>query len=96
LSRFWGIKEPKGAENYLKKCYFWATHSRLDPEIEVARGIKRCWQGVINYTFSRITDGVVEGLNSEIKTAMKRAYRFKQSQYLKTIIYLVVGKLCFD
>jgi transposase len=96
LARFWDIKDPKESEAYLKKWYFWATHSRLDPVIEVAKGIKNYWQGVINYTKSRITNGVVEGLNSKIKTAMKRAYGFKQSQYLKTIVYLVVGKLCFD
>ena len=96
LSRFWEIKESKEAEHYLKKWYFWATHSRLDPIIEVARGIKRYWQGVINYTLARITNGVVEGLNSKIKTAMKRAYGFKQTQYLRTIVYLVAGKLCFD
>ena len=96
LSRFWEIKELDKAEHYLKKWYFWATHSRLAPVIEVALGIKRHWQGVINYTLSRITNGVVEGLNSKIKTAMKRAYGFKQTQYLRTIVYLVVGKLCFD
>ena len=96
LSRFWEIKEPNESEHYLKKWYFWATHSRLDPVIEVARGIKRYWQGVLNYTRSRITNGVVEGLNSKIKTAMKRAYGFKQTQYLRTIVYLVVGKLSFD
>jgi len=96
LSRFWEIREPNEAKHYLTKWYFWATHSRLDPVIEVARGIKRYWQGVLNYTLSRITNGVVEGLNSKIKTAMKRAYGFKQTQYLKTIVYLVVGKLCFD
>jgi len=39
---------------------------------------------------------LVEGLNSKIKTAMKRTYGFKQTQYLKIIVYLVVGKLCFD
>ena len=95
LARFWDIEDPKESEAYLKKWYFWATHSRLDPVIEVARGIKRYWQGVLNYTRSRITNGVVEGLNSKIKTAMKRAYGFKQTQYLRTIVYLVVGKLCF-
>jgi transposase len=96
LARFWDIEDPKESEAYLKQWYFWATHSRLDPVIEVARGIKRYWQGVLNYTRSRITNGVVEGLNSKIKTAMKRAYGFKHTQYLRTIVYLVVGKLCFD
>lgn len=96
LSRFWEIKFPKEAERYLKKWYFWATHSRLDPVIKAARTIKRHWQGVINYTYSRITNGVVEGLNSKIKTAMKRAYGFKKLNYLRTIVYLIAGRLSFS
>lgn len=96
LARFWEIRHPEEAQRYLKKWYFWATHSRLDPIITVARTIKRHWQGIVNYTIARLTNGVVEGLNSKIKTAMKRAYGFKELGYLKTIVYLVAGKLCFD
>jgi transposase len=96
LLRFWEITSLKHATQYLKKWYFWATHSRLTPMIKVAHTIKRHWQGVINYILYRITNGVVEGLNSKIKTAMKRAYGFKKPSYLKTIVYLVAGKLCFD
>lgn len=96
LSQFWEIPSPIKARSYLKKWYYWATHSRLQPVIDVARTIKRYWEGILNYTLAPITNGVVEGLNSKIKTAMKRAYGFKQPRYLKTIVYLVAGKLCFD
>ncbi|MBE3110342.1 MAG: hypothetical protein IMZ46_07485 [Acidobacteria bacterium] len=34
-------------------------------------------------------------MNSKIKTAMKRAYGFKHVGYLRTIIYLVTGRLTF-
>jgi len=96
LARFWTIKDPNLAERYLKRWYFWATHSRLGPIIKVAKTIKRYWDGVVAYHVYPVTNGVVEGLNSKIKTAMKRAYGFKDSRYLKTIVYLVVGKLKFD
>jgi transposase len=96
LARFWELKEPVHAAFYLKRWYFWATHSRLKPIVEVAKAIKRYWNGVVGYTTCRITNGVVEGLNSKIKTAMKRAYGFKHVAYLRTIVYLVAGKLCFD
>lgn len=79
-----------------KKWYFWATHSRLKPVIEVAKTIKRHWDGILRFIESRISNGVVEGLNSKIKTAAKRAYGFKKFKYYRTIIYLVAGKLEFD
>jgi transposase len=96
LARFWELRDPIHAACYLKRWYFWATHSRLKPIVEVAKAIKRYWNGVVSYTTSRITNGVVEGLNSKIKTAMKRAYGFKHVAYLRTIVYLVAGKLCFN
>jgi transposase len=96
LARFWEIPDPAEAMSYLKRWYFWATHSRLQPVIQAARTIKRYWQGVVNFLDARVTNGMVEGLNSKIETAMKRAYGFKQVGYLRTIIYLVAGRLTFS
>jgi len=95
LRRLWDQPIREDAEKYLRHWYFWATHSRLEPVIEVARTIKAHWQGVFRLFTSRITSGIVEDLNSKIKTAMKRAYGFKAFAYLRTIIYLVAGKLNF-
>jgi transposase len=36
----------EAAGQYLKKWYFWATHSRLEPVIEAARTVKRHWDGI--------------------------------------------------
>jgi transposase len=96
LARFWEIADPGEAVSYLKRWYFWATHSRLQPVIQAARTIKRYWKGVVGFLEARVTNGMVEGLNSKIKTAMKRAYGFKHVDYLRTIIYLVAGRLTFS
>jgi len=72
------------------------VRSRLVPVIQAARTIKRYWKAVIGFLDARVTNGIVEGLNSKIKTAMKRAYRFKQVSYLRTIIYLAAGRLTFN
>lgn len=96
LARFWEIADPAAALAYLKRWYFWATHSRLSAVIRAARTIKHYWAGVVGYLEARVTNGVVEGLNSKIKTAMKRAYGFKHITYLRTIVYLVAGKLSFS
>jgi len=96
LARFWEIRDPAEAIVYLKRWYNWATHSRLEPMIRAARTIRHYWQGIINYLATPVTNGTVEGLNSKIKTAMKRAYGFKHVNYLRTIVYLVAGRLTFS
>jgi len=93
LQRLWDYMDPAEADRYLKKWYFWATHSRLQPMIDLAKTIKRHWDGVLQFIQSRITNGMIEGLINKIRTAMKRAYGFKKPKYLKTIIYLVAGDL---
>jgi transposase len=40
LGKFWKCKSREEAEQYLKKWYFRATHSRLKAVIEVAKTIK--------------------------------------------------------
>lgn len=93
LRRFWTFRYPKVAARYLKRWYFWATHTRLTPVIEAAKTLKRHWDGILAFIRSRITNGIVEGLTSKIKTALKRAYGFKTFANYRTIIYLVAGKL---
>jgi transposase len=96
LARFWEFRHPGRAIAYLRRWYYWATHSRLEPVIRAARTIKCYWKGVVSYLDARVTNGVVEGLNSKIKTAMKRAYGFKHVEYLRTIVYLIAGRLTFN
>lgn len=93
LRQLWSCQNKDEADLYLKKWYFWATHSQLDPIIEFAKTVKEHWTGILNYFYSRITNGIIEGINSKIKTAIKRAYGFKTFRYLRTIVYLVAGKL---
>ena len=67
LQEFWSINERLLAEDYLKKWYFWAMHSRLKPMIEVAKTIKAHWNGILNYFDSRINNAILEGTNSVIQ-----------------------------
>ncbi|HEY4974529.1 MAG TPA: ISL3 family transposase, partial [Steroidobacteraceae bacterium] len=54
---------PEAATDYLKRWYFWATHSRLDPMIDAARTIKRHWDGILRWFDSKIANGLIEGIN---------------------------------
>ena len=81
------------AEAFLKKWYFWATHSRLQPIIDAAHTIKRHWEGVLRWAESRITNGVLEGINGLIQAAKNRARGFRSTKNLITMVYLIAGKL---
>ena len=83
------------AEEFLKKWYFWATHSRIQPMIDAAKSIKRHWDGVLRWFESRMTNGLLEGLNSLIQAAKARARGYRSTKNLITMVYIIAGKLDF-
>lgn len=87
------VKRRDFAAAYLKKWFWWATHSRLPQMREVAYTIKRHWDGILRFVKSRITNGITEGLNGKIKATARRAYGFKSFSRYRTVIYLVAGQL---
>ena len=83
------------AEPLLKHWYFWATHSRIAPMIKVAKTIKKHWAGVLRWFTSRISNGLLEAINSLIQSAKAKARGFRSTPYLITMVYLIAGKLDF-
>ncbi|NCA97647.1 MAG: ISL3 family transposase [Bacteroidia bacterium] len=82
-------------ETMLKKWYFWTTHSRIQPMIEVARTIKAHWEGVVQWKKSHIDNGLLEGLNSLIQAAKAKARGFSTFRYFRTVVFLITGRLDF-
>jgi len=83
-------------ETLLKKWYYRATHSRLTPMIEVAKTIKKHWDGIIRWIKSSINNGILEGLNSLIQAAKKKARGYRRVESFIIITYLLTGKLNFS
>ena len=95
LGKFWECKNREEAEQYLKKWYFWATHSRLEAVVKVAKTIKSHWDGILNYFESRITNGILEGINSIAQLIKRNARGYRNTHYFINMIYLKIGKLNF-
>ena len=79
----------------LTKWYYWATHSKLHPIKKAAKTLKNHWDGIIQWKKSQINNGILEGLNSIVQAAKRKArgYKFK---HFKTIVYLITGGLDFS
>jgi len=86
----------EAAELLLKKWYYWATHSRLQPMKEAAYTIKRHWSGILRWFTSRINNGILEGINSLIQAAKARARGYRTTKNLINMIYMIAGKLDFS
>jgi transposase len=96
LQEFYGITDFEVAEAHLKKWFYWATHSKLKPMIDAAYFIKRHWDGVLRYSTSRITNGVLEGINSIIQSVKRRARGYGTTKHFISMVYLVCSDLEFN
>ena len=96
---FQDIYKAKDVEEFimlLKKWYYWATHSRLDPIKKVAKTIKKHWEGIIRWKESQINNGILEGLNSIVQAAKAKARGFSTLRNYKIMAYLVTADLDFS
>ena len=82
-------------EKRLKQWFYWATHCRLKPMIKAAKMVKRHWQGIVRWKDSQINNGILEGLNSVLQAAKRKARGYK-AEHFKIIAYLLTGKLDFS
>ena len=84
---------PEQAASFLKRWYFWATHSRLPPIIDAAHTVKRHWDGILRWFDSKIANGLIEGINSLVQAAKAKARGYRSIRNLKAMVYLLAGKL---
>lgn len=96
FQEIYASKNTEEFEALLKKWYFWATHSRLEPMKDAAKTIKNHWDGIVKWKESQINNGILEGLNSIVQAAKSKARGFSTLKYYKIVAYLVTADLDFS
>lgn len=91
--QFWDYTSRSWAEKYLRKWFWWATHSRLEPMKDFAWMIRNHEKGILNYFNMKITNATVEGLNNKAKVISRRAYGFRTPTTFIQNLYLCMGDL---
>ena len=58
--------------------------------------MQRHKQGIVAYTQTGLSNGVVEGLNNKIRLVMRRAYGFRNTTALNAMVFLCCGGLLLN
>lgn len=93
---FNGFYDQPGAEEaeaYLRRWCYGAKRSRLEPVKDFVRLVEAHWDGIIAWKQSPISNGLLEGTNSLIQAAKRRARGYRSKDKMITVIYLIAGKL---
>jgi len=76
--------------------YFWATHSRLEPFIKLAKSLKNHKTGILNNVKNGISNGIVEAINGKIQMLKRSARGYRNPDNFITMIFLRCGKLSLN
>jgi len=90
---FYELDDSDTAEEFLRRWIAEVDRSRLEPLQRFARMLEDHWPGVIRWHHSRVSNGLLEGLNSLIQAAKRRARGYRSNRNFIAMIYLIVGKL---
>ncbi|MDA0338520.1 MAG: ISL3 family transposase [Proteobacteria bacterium] len=93
LRNLWTYRREGWARRFFKGWYFWATHSRLPPVIEVARTLKRRLDNVLTYLAHPITNALNESLNAQIEKLKRMASGYRNREHFHLAIYFHCGGL---
>lgn len=74
----------------------WGLRCRLEPMVEVAQMIQKHYKGIVQWFTSQLNNGLLEGVNSLIQAAKRKARGYRSVDNLIAMIYLIGGKLKFD
>jgi transposase len=69
--------------------------SKVEPMKDVAAMVRRHLEGIVAWAQTRQTNGFIEALNGLFQAAKRRARGFTRMSTIKTVIFLIAGKLDF-
>jgi transposase len=93
FDHFYEIDDPDTAEEYLRRWISEVKRTEIEPLIKFAEMLEEYWLGVTRWHHSRVSNGLLEGLNSLIQAAKRRARGYRTNRNYIAMIYLVAGKL---
>jgi transposase len=85
FGQLWGYQTEGGARAFFTRWKQSLKWQRLTPYEKFAAMIDRHWDGIASYCHpeNQVSLGLVEGLNNKIRVLQRRAYGYRDEEYLK-------------
>ncbi len=81
------------SEMYFDEWYNWAIRSQLEPMIKLAQSFKKHKNGILKWFKTKMTNGLLEGINSLVQAAKRKARGYRTPENFIAMIYATVNKL---
>jgi transposase len=90
------LPDPTLAPEHLDAWLAWASRSKLDPFVKLARTIRHHREGILAAIRLGLNNGRLEGLNSRIRLISHRSFGFHSADPLIALVYLCCAGVTID
>ena len=92
----WDMETEEEATGFLVDWCHEVEESKISPFMQFVKTVKSHWSGIVNFCETEINNGILEGINSKIQLAKRRARGYRRTENFINMIYFLCGKLKFD
>jgi len=92
----WEMPNLQSAEAHFSAWSDEVRRSGIQPFMQFAKTVKAHWTGIARFIESRVTNGLLEGINHKIQLAKRRARGFRNVENFINMAYFLCGKLDFS
>ncbi len=92
----WSMPDKVSAEAFLKQWCEEVENSKIPAFMKFVKTVRSHWSGIIHFVETKITNGILEGINSKVQLAKRRARGYRNINNFINMIYFLCGKLKFD
>ena len=92
----WAMPDKPAACAFLTQWCNEVEAAKIPAFMTFAKTVKAHWSGIVQFVESRITNGILEGINSKVQLAKRRARGYRNINNFINMIYFLCGKMKFD
>lgn len=92
----WCMETSEEATAFLIEWCAEVEKEKIGPFQQFVKTIKTHWTGIVNFCETEINNGILEGINTKIQLAKRRARGYRCVKNFINMIYFLCGKLKFD
>lgn len=92
----WAMPNKPAAEAFLTHWCAEVEAAKIPAFLKFAKTLKAHWNGIVHFAESRLSNGILEGINHKVQLAKRRARGFRNIDNFINMIYFLCGKLKYN
>jgi transposase len=91
----WAMPGKPAAHAFLEQWCAEVEAAQIPAFLKFAKTVRAHWNGIVHFVESRLSNGILEGINHKVQLAKRRARGFRNIDNFINMIYFLCGKLTF-